>query len=280
VRLFRSCLAGALVSVQVAACSVLPNLPSDEYDRVSLPVHEIVLRSACELQDAFNSLTEDQYKQFKPRNWLISVTLQPKVDTEITPGFGLTRVVPTTPKAPTLTTYTIGGSPGTFIDGKGERLGSVVYSYKSADLMDDKNLDCTPRTPSMNALAQHLGVGEWLRRTVAATNGVKSAKVDKPTFNSDITIKFSASGGYSFAFPAGTDTATLSASYALDEQLNIAMTPSTSTKIVAITLPTGENFKDPGSKQTYVISSVQSAQSRMDLLQIEQAIISVQQNRP
>jgi hypothetical protein len=182
--------------------------------------------------------------------------------------------VPTTPKATTLTTFSVGASPGTQLDAKGERLGVVVYSYKSAALMDDKSLDCTPSTPSMNALAQYLGVGEWLRRTVATTDGVNSAKVYKPQFNSDITIKFSASGGYSFAFPAGSQGATLSGRYALDEQLNIAMTAVTTKSAVAITLPIGEKFSDRDI-QKYTSSSVQSAQSQVDLLQIQQAVTSV-----
>ena len=268
--------AGLIVSGMVAACSILPSLPSDEYDRVTLPVHEIVLRSACELQAAFNSIPLSEYKRFDPRKWLVSVTLWPKVDTEITPGFALTRLVPTTPKAPTLTTLSVG--PATQLDGKGERVGIVVYSYKSAKLMTDKEMDCTPATPSMNALAQHLGVGEWLRRTIAAAEGVNSAKVDKPQFNSDITIKFSATGGYSFVFPAGSEGATLFGSYALDEQLNIAMTEiaATTKTVTAVTLPVGEKFT-PSDIQKYTVSTVTtSAQSQMDLLQLQQAIQNIQ----
>lgn len=273
-RSFGNAFAGAIVSVLVAACSALPSLPPD--DPLSLPVHEIVLRSACELQDALNSIPKSDYKRFDPTKWLINATLQPKVDTEVSPAFSLSRLVPATPKAPTLTTISTGGSPGTSIDYKGERLGSFVYSYKSASLMKDKNLDCTVSTPSMNALAQYLGVGEWLRRNIAATEGVNSAKLDKPQFNSDITIKFSASGGYSFAFPAGGQGATLFGSYAVDEQLNIAMTAVTTTTktVTAVTLPAGENF--PGVKiQQYKTSTVTTtAQSQMDLLQIQQAITS------
>jgi hypothetical protein len=268
-------LIGIMASGLSAACSFLPDLPP-ESDQVGLPVQEIVLRSACELRDALNSIPRYEYKHFDPTKWLIAVTLQPKVDTEITPGFGVTRVIPTTPKAPTITTLSAGASPGTFFDGKGERLGAVVYNYKSAALMKDNKLDCTPSTPSMNALAQHLGVAEWLRRTIVATEGVDSATIDKPQFNSDITIKFAASGGYSFAFPAGTNTLSLSGSYALDEQLNIAMTKVTTSTIVAITLPVGEDFRNPKNKQTIVTSTVQSAQTQMDILQLQQAVTSTQ----
>lgn len=271
---YRHALAGAAVSVQVAACSALPSLPPD--DPISLPVHEIVLRSACELQDALNSIPKSDYKRFDPTKWLISATLQPKVDTEISPAFSLSRLVPANAKASTLTTISSGGSPGTSVDYKGERLGSFVYTYKSASLMKDKSLDCIVSTPSMNALAQYLGVGDWLRRNIAATDGVNSAKLDKPQFNSDITIKFSASGGYSFAFPAGGQGATLFGSYAVDEQLNIAMTSTTTTTktVIAVTLPLGEKFSPNELVQKYTASTVTSAQNQMDLLQIQQAITS------
>jgi|SRR5580704_12644703 hypothetical protein len=267
-------LVGVTASGLVSACAVLPSLPPEA--ELGLPVQEIVLRSACELRDAFNAIPKSEYKHFNPTKWLIAVTLQPKVDTEITPGLGLSRVIPTTPKAPTVTTLSLGAAPGTFFDGKGERLGAVVYNYKSDALMKDYKLDCTPSTPSMNALANHLGVGDWLRRFIIATHGVDSATIDKPQFNSDITVKFAASGGYSFVFPAGTNSLSLSGSYAIDEQLNIAMTKVTTSTVVAITLPVGEDFLNPKNRQTFVTSTVQSAQTQMDILQLQQAITSTQ----
>ena len=122
------------------------------------------------------------------------------------------------------------------------------------------------------------GVGEWLRCKIAATEGVNSAKLDKPQFNSDITIKFSASGGYSFAFPAGWQGAdalfgSLRPSY---EQLNIAMTAVTMTTtktVTAVTSPASARHFAGVKIQQYKTSTVTTtAQSQMDLLQIQQAI--------
>jgi hypothetical protein len=266
-------LSALAVSIFISACSVLPDMPPD----FALPVHEILLHSSCELQDAFKSLTAPEFNRFKPRQWLINMSLTPKVDTEITPGIGWIRKSPTTLNPARLTTWTIGAAPGIQFDGKGERTGTVYYTYKSSALMDDKSLDCTRSTPSINALAQHLGVGEWLRRTATAVSVAKSVNIDKPSYNSDITIKFSGSGSYTYLFTPGTDLASLAASYSLDEQLNISMTPIAETKkLKVVTLPVGENFKGPKEQQVITSVTTQSAQSRLDLIQIEQAIKSLQ----
>jgi hypothetical protein len=68
-------------------CAILPDLPPDW----ALPVQEIVLHTACELQFALNTLERvSDPKRFDPTNWTIKVTLNPKVDADIQPGAGLT----------------------------------------------------------------------------------------------------------------------------------------------------------------------------------------------
>jgi hypothetical protein len=140
--------------------------------------------------------------------------------------------------------------------------------------MRDKVLQCPPPIPSLHVLAQHLGVEAWLRRTAEAMTIASSANIDKPTYNTEITIKFAANGSYTFTFPPGTDLATFGGSYILDEQLNISMAPI-SKKISVVTLPVGQTFGADAITST----QEQAAQSRLDLIQLEQAIRSIQ-SRP
>ena len=82
-------------------------------------------------------------------------------------------------------------------------------------------------------------------------------------------MKFSGSGGYTYTFPAGTDLATLSGFYQLDEILNVNLTTKTPL-VTAVTLPpNGNAFASQGP----VAPSVAVLQDqRGDLQQIEQAI--------
>ena len=86
-------------------------------------------------------------------------------------------------------------------------------------------------------------------------------------------MKFNGSGSYTFTFSAGTDLATLSGYYQLQETLNVNLIAKTPTKeIVAVTLPPGGAGFDTnnGHEVTSRITTLQDTKG--DLQQIEQAI--------
>lgn len=232
-------------------------------------------QTACELQATFNSLEHSPYAaRFKPQQWLVTVALAPKADTDVNAAGGWTRKRPFIGSPTTFGTWNIGG-PGLQLDDKGERSSGVNFNFTSGELMADKTLQCPPATPSAHVLAQHLGVGEWLYRTARALSVASSASIDKPIYDTDITIKFSGNGTYTFTFPPGTNIASFGGSYSLDEQLNISMAPIPAKQsIKVVSLPVGENFKG------VVTSSVQieSTQNRLDILQLQQAILSLKTN--
>jgi hypothetical protein len=266
----------AIIGSLSGACSIIPSLPPD----FALPVQDILLHTACELQEALISLDTPEFKRFKARQWSIAVSLQPRVDTGLNVSGGWTRKNPFLGNPTTFTTWAI-SAPGLLFDVKAWRSGGVSFNFKSsAALMNDKRLPCDVSTPSYHALAQHLGVGSWLRRTAAAINIASTAEIDKPTFTSDITIKLAANGSYTFTFPPGTDLAAFGGSYTLDEQLLISMTalPPTPKPITVVTLPHGDNFGDPKRVTVEVPTTfaVESAKQRLDAIQLEQAIRNLQ----
>jgi hypothetical protein len=258
-------------------CGMVPDLPYD----IALPVQEILLHTACELNDAFRSLNTVEFARFQAGRWLIAVTLTPRVDTEITPGIGFTRKVPTPANALRSTSWVIGSAPGMTLDVKGDRNGAVTYNIKSQALISSNDLDCDRTAASYHVLAQHLGIGEWLHRTVSAMNVASMASLDKPTFNSEITIKFTGAGSYTYTFPQSVDLASLSGSVSVDEQLQISMAqiPATPKPYTVVTLPSGDNFGHPQHApvgNTSEVEAVETAKQRLDLLQIEQAIKNLQ----
>jgi hypothetical protein len=262
----------ALSVIMLGGCAILPDIPPN----FALPVQEILAQTACELKDAFNSLEQSPYaKRFKPTQWLVTVSLAPKADTDLNAGVGGTRKAPYVGTPANFVSWAI-PAPGVQLDDRGERSSGVNFNFTSGKLMADKTLKCPPGTPSAHALAQHLGVGEWLHRTAKALSVAASASIDKPTYDTDITIKFSGNGSYTYTFAPGTNLASLGGSYSLDEQLNISMAPITGKQtITAVTLPIQQGG-------TVVPSSVQvqAAQSRLDILQLQQAIQSLKANPP
>jgi hypothetical protein len=251
----------------LGGCAIVPGVPPD----FALPVHAILAQTACELQYAFVVLDRaPELKRFKAKQWLVTVALAPKTDTDITLSGGLTRK--SLSNATRFTTWTLNG-PGAQVDDKAERSSGISFNFKSAELMADKTLRCPPDFPSVHVLAQHLGVGEWLYRTASAMSVASSATIDKPIYDTDVTIKLSANGTYTYTFPPGTNLAGFGGSYTLDEQLNITMVPIAETKKLTVTsLPIGQQYQQP------VVSTIQveSAQNRLDLLGIEQAIRKLQ----
>ena len=257
-----------LAATALGGCSLVPDIPAD----FALPVREILAQAACELKDTFNSLQRSPYaSRFKPKQWLVTVAIAPKADTDLTGGAGWTRKFPYVSNPTTFNSWALTG-PGLSLDDKGERSSAINFNFTSGKLMADKTLQCPPATPSAHVLAQHLGVGEWLYRTAAALAVASSASVDKPTYDTDITVKFSGSGSYTFTFPPGTNIASFGGSYSIDEQLNISMAPIADKQTIKIvSLPSWQ-----GEVGSVVSSSpVQAAQSRLDILQLQQAIQSL-----
>ena len=261
----------ALAAALLGGCAIVPDIPPD----FALPVRDILAQTACELQSSFNYLNATpEFARFKPKQWLVTVSIAPKIDTDLNGGVGGTRVNPDVGKPVRFTTWSF-TSPGFQLDGKGERTGGINFTFTSSKLMTDKLLQCPPSGTSIHVLAQHLGIGAWLNRSAAALLVADSATADKPVYNTDITIKFSANGTYTYTFPPGTDIASFGGSYSVDEQLNISMAPIASKKPLKVTsLPVGQAYSVP------VTSSVQleSAQNRLDLLGIEQAIRTLKTN--
>ncbi|MBS0270996.1 MAG: hypothetical protein JSS54_18740, partial [Proteobacteria bacterium] len=256
-----------LFASAAGACAVVPDIPPD----FALPVRAIIAQTACELKDALTVLDRTpEYQGFKARKWLVTISLLPKATADLNGSGGFTRKSLNNPLR--ITTWSMTG-PGAQLDDKGIRSSGINYNVKSGDLILDKTLQCPPDDPSVHVLAQHLGVGEWLYRSADAKRVASSLTVDKPTYNSEITITFSANGSYSFAFPPGTNLAAFGGSYSLDEQLNISMAPITDTPPLKVTtLPSSSNYPQA------VVSVVETepAQLRLDLQGIETALRKLQ----
>jgi hypothetical protein len=262
------CVQLAFVAAFSVSCSIVPDLPPD----LSFPMREILLHATCELQFALRTFDTPQFKRFNARKWLITIALNPKTDAEITPGFGLTRKVPAVATATRFNTWAL-SAPGAQFDAKTERSGGVGFVFKSPGLIDDHTLSCDTTSPSYHALAQHLGIREWLGRSVEAMYVTGTAELDKPTYDSDINIKFSASGSYTYTFPPGIDLASLSGSYAVDEQLNITFAPlNTTPPFTVVTLPHGGKGFDPNRAAPVSTTAVENAQVRTDFIRIEQEL--------
>lgn len=259
--------------VSVVSCTAIPPLPPD----FALPVREILQASSCELQHAFQHLDRrPEYDRFKPRQWLVTMTLTPKVDTEINPGIGWTHRSPVASDAEKFIKWDFGG-PGFQLDAKGERSGTIAYVYISEELIFDDTLVCEETGPRLHALTQHLGIKNWLVRTADAMRVSKSVNIDKPTLTSEISIKFSAGGSWAYTFPAGINLASLSGNYSLDEQFEISMAPipDKAPPLKVVTLPDGGTTFRPRSV-TSSVAAIQQAQQRLDIIQLEQAIRKIQ----
>jgi hypothetical protein len=264
---FRGICAALLVAA-LGACAVIPDIPPD----FALPVRAIVAQTSCELRDAFIALdTTPEFKRFKARQWQVSIALLPRTEVDLTASGGLTRRTLNNPLR--FTTWALSG-PGVQLDDKGIRSSGISYNFVSGKLMADRTLVCPPDYPSIHALAQHLGVGRWLFRSAETLSVASSLSVDKPVYNSEITIKLSANGSYTFTFPAGTNLASFAGSYSLDEQLNISMVPIPDKETLTVTsLPNSDQqYRKPVTSTVVVVSP----EVRQDLQGIETAIRRLQ----
>ncbi len=257
----------ALSAGILVGCAVIPDIPPD----FALPVRAILAQTACELRDAFIALdSRPAFKRFKAKQWLVTVSLLPRADTDLTASGGLTRKTLNNPTR--FTTWSLSG-PGAQIDDKGVRSSGINFNFNSGALMSDRTLQCPPDYPSIHTLAQHLGVGEWLFRSAEAMTVSSAISVDKPVYNSEITIRLSANGSYTFTFPPGTNVAAFSGSYSLDEQLNISMAPvADKQELVVTSLPSSQQYTRAVTSRV----ELSEPQVRLDLQGIETAIRKLQ----
>ena len=257
-----------IVGSATGGCAIMPDLPPDW----AMPEREIVQHAACEVQAALRSiqLGRPPKSVFAPANWTVKISLNPKIDADIAPGAGLTRRNPTS--GTRFANLVLGGSNGATAEMRGERTGSLDFVFDAAKLIKDQTLGCDHETFHLHSLTKSIGIEDWLLRSVAAAIATSST-IDKPSFSSDVLMKFNGSGSYTFTFSAGTDLATLSGYYQLQETLNVNLIAKTPTKeIVAVTLPPGGAGFDTnnGHEVTSRITTLQDTKG--DLQQIEQAI--------
>lgn len=266
----------------IGGCSIIPPMPDD----TSLPVREILQHTACELRYAFVRLSAPQYSSFKANKWLVAIKLSPKMDSEINGGVGSTGKSTTLSAAKYFNNWTFGsvGSPGGAVDAKGTRDVSITFKTSSKELISNpKNqLICPVDSPRAHVLTEHLGIGEWLIRLVEAKDTAMGslAKLDSPTYSSQIFVKFSGNGSFTYSFPFGTAFGALSGSYDMDETLLITLSPDTSSSgtLVVQTLPVGGNFKDGPDRVT--VTSRVNAQEKLDTTTNQQSIINAIRNLP
>jgi hypothetical protein len=170
-----------------SACAIMPDLPPDW----ALPQQKILLHVACELRAALRGLDgRTNPKQFDARGWQIKVTLNPKIDADIQPGAGETRKSSGLKR---FMSWVVGSGNGITAETRGDRSGSVDFSFDSAELIDSQRLPCEMESPSYHALTRTIGIKDWLYRAADAMN-LTGSSIDKPSFTSEVFIKFNGSG--------------------------------------------------------------------------------------
>jgi hypothetical protein len=280
--------AAASCGLWLAGCAAIPSLPDD----TQFPVSEILRFTACELRDAYWDLSHRKdFPNFKADEYAISVELQPKSDTEVTGRAGLTGKSSLTKSifnSWAVGASTAGGSPGAGYDTTGHQDGAVYFIVKSSDLLkhDKKRpLDCEHWSPAQHALTANLEVRKWLERSAASTSHpVGGFNVDKHTFLAEITIQWDIGGAFTYNFPLGTNYATGSGRYKIDEVLSITITheePKTVIKHL-VTVPAGGNVEKKEFSHAVSGPSVISpdTKTRLDLLQLQQSLQNLQVNVP
>lgn len=271
---FWCCLAGA----SLGACSFIPPVPDD----TTLPIQEILHHAACELQYAFHELAKPDYASFNASKWLVALKLTPKFDSDVAAGAGYTGKSTSISGARYFNNWALGslGAPGANVEAKGTRNAAVTFKMSSKDLLNPKNRHLCPlQSPRAHSLTQHLGIGEWLVRLVQARDMTASfVKLDTPTYSSEIFVKFSGNGNFTYSFPFGTNFGALSGYYDLDETLEITLSPAPDDKISVQTLPRGGVFTD-GPTRVPVGSAV-SAEQKLDDAANQQSLLNAIKNIP
>jgi hypothetical protein len=267
----RAC-AGSTAALFMFGCAQVPQMPPDAL----LPVREIVLNAACELRASLLELRR-AHSAFLNHPWAISISVTPKIDSELSLRAGLTGKS-TTLARPYSNTWIGGAAPGVEYDMKGHTDGIAAYNLKSEQLLDEVGfpLKCDRSSATYNALAAQLGIYDWLKRTAAAADGEmgKLTKLDKPTYNSEITATWDGAGSFTYSFPFGTDFLGAMGSYKIDEAVAVAFTAEPNPPPRKIrTLPTGAPYASVNGETPGNVSV--AAQSRLDLLSLQQSIVNL-----
>jgi hypothetical protein len=248
----------------------MPDLPPDW----ALPMQEILLHSACELQAGLRGLNgRTDPKRFDATAWNIKITLNPKMDADVQPGLGLTQKNPFTAGATTFNSFVIGTGNGVTQDLHGARTGSVDFKFDSAALIKDDKLPCNQETPSYHSLTKQLGIRNWLYRAADAMN-LTGSSIDNPSFSADVMMKLSGTGSWTYTIPPGTNLVSLSGFYQLDESLNITFTAKTKVTVIkVVTLPVGGPGAPPNRANAGVASTADFyEQNESSLQQIRQQL--------
>jgi hypothetical protein len=253
----------------LGGCAIMPDIAPDW----ALPMREIMLHSACELQEALGTLEHEVPPElFNARNWKIAITLNPKSEADIVPGAGLTRKVPATATT-RFSNWVVGTGNGVTLDMRGNRTGSVDFNFDSEKLILDSGLPCEREAISYHALTKNLAIKDWLYRSVQAT-ALAGSTIDNPKFSAQVVVKFNGTASYTYTFPPGTDLATLGGYYQLDETLNIVFTkkPAVVAKYDLVTLPEGGRgfIRNRARQVTSTISVLEDQQ--ISLQQIRQQL--------
>lgn len=263
----------------VGGCSIIPPIPDDMY----FPIREIIQHSACELQAAFVELSKPEYASFRAAKWAVAVKVTPKVDANLNGGVGYTGKSTTISGARYFNNWAMGsiGAPGAAADIRGSRTGPVTLKTSSKELLDPSiPLSCPVQSQNSHVLAQHLGIGEWLVRLVRAKDQAVGAlgKLDSPFYSSQMVVKFSGNGNFTYSFPFGTNFGALGGYYSVDQTLDITLTPDTSAPpLIVQTLPRGGKFQNQ-APSTVVFSSHVVADDRLDNTLNQQGIINAIKN--
>jgi hypothetical protein len=280
------------LATTLSNCAALPSLPSD----TEFPINEILRYSACELQSAYEELNERKYSNFDAGQFGIAIALQPKVDAEYTAKAGLTG------KSNLKNVFfnswaaggaTGGGGPGGGVDARGHQDGKATYNIKSSQFFEKKrlSLDCEHWSVAQPALVRNLQIRKWLLDSTDAAvagNLQRLTGVDSESFTAEIWIKYDVGGAFTYNFPLGTDFASASGQYTIDDFLTITITSIAKEKqLKVVSLPSGGVV--PGTKEPLwpasgaTIGTGQSTstlspetRTRLDLLQLQQSIQNLQ----
>lgn len=265
---FVAMLATAAVLALGAGCTSIPSMP----DEREVPVQEIVTTTICELRSTFMRLSDKKaHPGFRADEWGASIQLTPRVDTDVSLKFGMTRKSTLDSKALSFVTWTLGTQPGAELDVRGRRDGSATFVLHSSELVkrnDELDMLCTGRERTMHALAQYQGIYEWWSRLIVQEAALAQfTKLDKPAFNSNIIVKFDiGNAGPTWVIPRGTTTFTVFGLRTVDLTLSLAFTRDPKRPRV-VTLPEGGLKQQGPPVRRDPVSP--DAQQRLDSIQQE-----------